>query len=478
MNAATQQAPTTTTREPVDLDAMLEEANRAMQRMAARGQDTKGLNPAEKENILAGLARALGLNPLSNPVRFLPMQGGEVLYVTRQGTDQIAARLRLRRETTAGPEIRKHGAHEMVFCQVRVTAPDGRSEMATATLPLKDITNDLMKCETKAKRRATLSLAGLGLLSEDETETIPGAQRNGFAPSIGQGDPQPVAALDAFRLDLADVTDLRSLRVCWESHSSALHDAGDLDTARTEARTRTAALRYDLTAAELQGALSGNLHPAYLTALDELTEIDRHADDEDGDGVIADVVRVLRAAGDAPKASKGHIATAAVKRATALGVPDAKPRITAALTPTPPTTPTGTDAPAAGAPANGSGAQVAASESAGATMRLVLDADEAEARLVSSANAWGAHLIACVGTFAMAGAYHKRRDAFRTAGVDADRYAATLAAIVAHEGRGEDAARQALDGYRTRRVMPQGVGAVIRMTPRAQRVAQRTGTDG
>ena len=33
-----------------------------------------------------------------------------------------------------------------------------------------------MKAETKAKRRATLSIVGLGLLDETETETIPGAK--------------------------------------------------------------------------------------------------------------------------------------------------------------------------------------------------------------------------------------------------------------------------------------------------------------
>jgi predicted transglutaminase-like cysteine proteinase len=33
----------------------------------------------------------------------------------------------------------------------------------------------MMKAETKAKRRATLDLLGLGILDESETETIPGA---------------------------------------------------------------------------------------------------------------------------------------------------------------------------------------------------------------------------------------------------------------------------------------------------------------
>ena len=153
------------TREDIDLDAMLDDAAIAMQRVSAAGRDTKALTHEERVATLSALSKALGLNPLTNPVQFLSLSGREVLYVTKQATDQIAARLRLNRETVAGPEVRDFGGTKLVFCQVKVTAPDGRSEVSTATLPFTDPVNVLMKCETKAKRRATLSLAGLGLLT-------------------------------------------------------------------------------------------------------------------------------------------------------------------------------------------------------------------------------------------------------------------------------------------------------------------------
>ena len=89
--------------------------------------------------------------------------------------------------------------------------------------------------------------------------------------------------------------------------------------------------------------------------------------------------------------------------------------------------------------------------------------------------AWVQRLADYGAVFAMAGAYHKRREAFRTAGVAAPRRAQTLAAIDAREPRGPAAARQALDGYATRRVMPKGVGEVIRLPQRT--TAKRTGTD-
>lgn len=59
---------------------------------------------------------------------------------------------------------------------------DGRCDEATGAVAIEGLKGDalanaIMKCETKAKRRATLSFAGLGMLDETEIESIPGAQR-------------------------------------------------------------------------------------------------------------------------------------------------------------------------------------------------------------------------------------------------------------------------------------------------------------
>lgn len=215
-------------REDIDLDAMLDDAAIAMQRVSAAGRDTKALTHEERVATLSALSKALGLNPLTNPVQFLSLSGREVLYVTKQATDQIAARLRLNRETVAGPEVRDFGGTKLVFCQVKVTAPDGRSEVSTATLPFTDPVNVLMKCETKAKRRATLSLAGLGLLTEEEMETIPGAQPSpavdlaaiGIERNIGTPAPRlPPAVSFVEEIGDADCVTLRDVRNVYAMHA-------------------------------------------------------------------------------------------------------------------------------------------------------------------------------------------------------------------------------------------------------------------
>jgi hypothetical protein len=58
---------------------------------------------------------------------------------------------------------------------------DGRQDssigaVSIASLKGDALANAMMKAETKAKRRVTLSISGLGMLDETELETIPSAQ--------------------------------------------------------------------------------------------------------------------------------------------------------------------------------------------------------------------------------------------------------------------------------------------------------------
>lgn len=56
----------------------------------------------------------------------------------------------------------------------------GRKDVATGAVNVSgmrgdNLANAMMKAETKSKRRATLSISGLGMLDESEIETIPNA---------------------------------------------------------------------------------------------------------------------------------------------------------------------------------------------------------------------------------------------------------------------------------------------------------------
>jgi hypothetical protein len=348
--------------------------------MVMRG-DISALSPEHRVRFYVQTCEGLGLNPHSQPFAFLKLNGKEVMYATRGATDQLAAMHRINRRIIDGPKIVDIAGAKVAYCVAEATHPNGRTETATATLPVSDPPNLYMKLETKAKRRVTLSILGLGLLDETEVDSIPGAVRVDAPVATVQRDDAPaqLAAPDdlaAFRaaLDGAESLDLDGARVAY-----ARHDLGGTSlSAVTVALVGALAVRgYRLTGTEAGQLLRGELSDALALAYDQLAAVTRHADDDDGDGVVADVVRVLRSPGVAglAKAAKSRVMTVAVQTCAAHDVADGDVRIRAALAPTPPTTPTGTDgAPRAGTPATSAGGSVAPAESAGATMRLAPEA--------------------------------------------------------------------------------------------------------
>ncbi len=68
---------------------------------------------------------------------------------------------------------------DLYIVKARATMPDGRTDEALGAVPLgssvkgETRANAIMKGETKAKRRVTLSICGLGVLDETEAEPRP-----------------------------------------------------------------------------------------------------------------------------------------------------------------------------------------------------------------------------------------------------------------------------------------------------------------
>ena len=71
---------------------------------------------------------------------------------------------------------------DILVVTVAVRDKTNREDIATGSVCLKglggeNLSNAYMKAETKAKRRATLSICGLAVLDESETDSIAGAER-------------------------------------------------------------------------------------------------------------------------------------------------------------------------------------------------------------------------------------------------------------------------------------------------------------
>src|SRR5919109_2399665 len=145
------------------------------------GGDLSGLTSQQRADYYGAVCRALGLNPLTKPFEYLTLNGKLRLYALRDCADQ------LRRLHGISIYIaNRERLSDIYIVTARAKDRQGREDESTGAVPLGNLRGDalanaLMKAETKAKRRVTLSIAGLGWLDETELDTIPEAAREGSA---------------------------------------------------------------------------------------------------------------------------------------------------------------------------------------------------------------------------------------------------------------------------------------------------------
>lgn len=135
--------------------------------------DCSALTPEQKIEYMKYRCDQLGIDLAEGPFEFIRMNGKEVMYAKKSCTDALC-RVRSITRTVTGKE--KVG--DVYIVTVKATDSTGRSDESTGAVPIGNLkgealANAIMKAETKAKRRAVISLCGLGMLDETELETIP-----------------------------------------------------------------------------------------------------------------------------------------------------------------------------------------------------------------------------------------------------------------------------------------------------------------
>jgi len=148
----------------------------ALERVLVAG-DLSGLSELQRIEYYKAVCESLGLNPLTRPFEYLRLNGRLVLYATRSAADQLRS---IHGISIIDARIERQD--DLITVTVRGRTRDGREDVevgvvSVAGLRGEALANAQMKALTKAKRRLTLSLAGLGWLDETEAETIPGARR-------------------------------------------------------------------------------------------------------------------------------------------------------------------------------------------------------------------------------------------------------------------------------------------------------------
>jgi hypothetical protein len=147
-------------------------AHEIMEAVITRG-DIAQLTAEERGKYYVKVCESCGLNPMTRPFEYITLNGRLILYARKDATDQLRAL-----HGISVTDLIETERDDVFVVTAKVSNAQGRTDAAKGAVTITGLKGDalanaLMKAETKAKRRATLSICGLGFLDETEIETIP-----------------------------------------------------------------------------------------------------------------------------------------------------------------------------------------------------------------------------------------------------------------------------------------------------------------
>lgn len=164
-----------------------EKAGDIMEAVIAKG-DLAQLTPIDRARYYRTVCESIGINPLTKPFEYITLNGKLTLYARKDCTDQLR-----KLYGVSVDEMTEKREADLIIVTVKVRDKTARTDMAKGAVSLKGLAgealaNAIMKAETKAKRRATLSICGLGFLDETEVETI----SNAHSPRLPKKDARDI----------------------------------------------------------------------------------------------------------------------------------------------------------------------------------------------------------------------------------------------------------------------------------------------
>lgn len=143
------------------------------------GGDLSKLTSEQRLKFYVARCEAADLDPRCRPFIYIMLSGKLVLYATKEAAEQLNGKHGISHSLTGLTYDEKSG---LIECWVQASMR-GRSTVELGVvhaggLKGPDMANARMKAVTKAKRRATLSLCGLGdVLAEEELDTVADIRR-------------------------------------------------------------------------------------------------------------------------------------------------------------------------------------------------------------------------------------------------------------------------------------------------------------
>jgi len=217
--------------------------------------DLARLTPEERTRYYVEVCKSVGLNPFTRPLEYITLSGKLTLYARREAADQ------LRQIHGISIEIISQKVDgDLLIVHAKARDKSGRTDedfgaVNVAGLRGEARANGMLKAITKAKRRVTLSIAGLGFLDETEIEDIPAREKEPVSVGVDldafaaeQIEPPPASSSDERIAEAAAGQGTVAFRDWWQAiaterrdrlrphlaHYQALASAADTEMARNE----------------------------------------------------------------------------------------------------------------------------------------------------------------------------------------------------------------------------------------------------
>ena len=135
--------------------------------------DLASLSPSERMDYYRAVCTSVGLNPLTRPFEYIVLNRKLTLYARKDCADQLRSIHGVSIEIVASSDV-----NDCYVVRAKATNSYGRTDEDMGIVPIANLHGDalanaMLKATTKAKRRVTLSICGLGFLDETEVEAIP-----------------------------------------------------------------------------------------------------------------------------------------------------------------------------------------------------------------------------------------------------------------------------------------------------------------
>jgi len=139
--------------------------------------DLSKLTAPQRVQYYRATCDSLGLNYLTKPFAYIRLNGKLTLYALKDCTEQLR-----KRDGVSIVDMKTQLMEGVFIVTAYAETASGKKDVATGAVTIQGLkgealANAYMKAETKAKRRVTLSVCGLGMTDEGEVETIPDAKK-------------------------------------------------------------------------------------------------------------------------------------------------------------------------------------------------------------------------------------------------------------------------------------------------------------